>query len=150
MVKRTNLEPVDVAKPVGPYALGVKVTSGTLVFVSGCVALDTNGQIVGKGDVAAQTRKVMENMKAVLASAGATFNDVVKINNYVVDASQYPKIAPIRNQYLTPPYPASTLIEVKSLLYPEFLVEIEAIAVVDGTKRRRKPAARGRRGPSRR
>lgn len=132
MVTRTNLEPEDLAKPMGPYALGVKVTSGTLVFVSGCVATDRDGQIVGRGDVAAQTRQLMENMKAVLASAGATFKDVVKINNYVTDASQYPKIAAIRNQYLTAPYPASTLVEVKSLLYPEFLVEIEAIAVVNG------------------
>ncbi len=133
MVTRTNLEPGEVAKPVGPYALGVRVTSGTLVFVSGCVALDQNGQFVGKGDVAAQTRQVMENMKAVLASAGASFKDVVKINNYVTDAALYPQIAAVRNQYLTPPYPASTLIEVKSLLYPEFMVEIEAIAVVNGT-----------------
>jgi enamine deaminase RidA (YjgF/YER057c/UK114 family) len=72
----------------------------------------------------------MENMKTALAAAGATFADVVKITNYVTDAKEYPKVAPIREEYLKEPYPASTLIEVQSLIYPDLLIEIEAIAVV--------------------
>ena len=73
----------------------------------------------------------MENLKLCLEAGGARFEDVVKVTNYVLDAAEYPKVAPIREEYLREPYPASTLVEVKGLLYPELLIEIEAIAVVE-------------------
>lgn len=134
MTKRT-LNPEGLAKPVGPY---VQVTEappgGRFVFCSGQVAFDAAGNVVGQGDIVAQTRQVMKNLGRALEAARATFEDVVKINNYVVDAREYPKIAPIRDQYLKEPYPASTLVEVKSLLYPELLIEIEAIAVVHDSR----------------
>lgn len=128
---RQSLNPPGLAQPVGPYAHTVRARAGTLVFVSGCVAFDERGQVVGIGDLEAQTRQCMENMGTCLRAAGATFADVVKITNYVLDASAYPRLAPIRERYLTAPYPASTLVEVKGLLRPELEIEIEAIAVVD-------------------
>ncbi|MFQ5878642.1 MAG: RidA family protein [Dehalococcoidia bacterium] len=131
MVERVNIETDKLAQPVGPYALGVKVKGGTLLFISGCVAFDRDGNIVGQGDIGAQCRQALANMKAVLEAAGATFANVVKITNYVTNAQDYPKMAPVRAEYLREPYPASTLVEVRSLLYPELLVEIEAIAVVE-------------------
>lgn len=127
---RETLNPPELARPVGPYAHVVRA-SGTLVFVSGCVAFDADGDVVGVGDLEAQTRQCMENMRACLEAAGATFADVVKITNYVLDASEYPRVAPIRERYLSAPYPASTLVEVKGLLLPELKIEIEAIAVTD-------------------
>lgn len=128
---RESMNPTGVAEPVGPYAQVVRADGGTLVFVSGCVAFDAEGNVVGEGDIEAQTRQCMENMAACLRAAGATFADVVKITNFVLDAGDYRKVAPIREEYLRAPYPASTLIEVKGLLLPQLLVEIEAVAVVN-------------------
>jgi enamine deaminase RidA (YjgF/YER057c/UK114 family) len=72
----------------------------------------------------------MENLRAALEAAGGTFADVVKINGYVTDFSLYPQIAPVRAEYLTEPYPASTMVEVPALIFPELMIEIEAVAVV--------------------
>ena len=73
------LQPANVPKPAGDYSQGVKVKGGTLVVISGQVAWDVQGNLVGKGDIRAQTRQVFENLKNMLASAGATFHDVVKL-----------------------------------------------------------------------
>ena len=94
------------------------------------MSIDDAGALVGAGDLAAQTVQAMRNVGLALAAAGATFADVVKITTYVLDATDYAKVAPVRAEYLREPYPASALIEVKGLMYPELLIEIEAIAVV--------------------
>ncbi|MEA2322572.1 MAG: 2-iminobutanoate/2-iminopropanoate deaminase, partial [Solirubrobacteraceae bacterium] len=94
------------------------------------VAFGPDGEIVGEGDIVAQTRQVMENLRIALEAAGATFADVVKIVNYVTDVTEYPKIAPVRAEYLKEPYPVSTMVEVSGLMVPELLIEIEATAVV--------------------
>ena len=128
---RHSLNPPGLAKPAGPYALVTTVeTPGRLVFCSGAIALDEQGRIVGEGDIVAQTEQVMLNLRLALEAAGATFADVVKINSYVTDVELYPQIAPVRARFLSEPYPASTLVEVPRLLYPQLLIEIEAIAVV--------------------
>lgn len=130
MAKR-SLNPPGLPKPLGPYVqVTVAPPGGTLVYCAGAVAFDEAGEIVGVGDIVAQTRQTMENLRIALAGGGATFADVVKITNYVTDATEYPKIAPVREEYLREPYPASTLVEVKGLIFPELLIEIEAIAVV--------------------
>jgi reactive intermediate/imine deaminase len=117
-------------RPVGPYSNVITSPPGKLIFCAGQVALDADGNIVGAGDIESQTRQVMENLKLALKEAGATFDDVVKITNYITDAESFSKMAGVRQEYLTEPYPASTLIEVEALIYPELLIEIEAIAVV--------------------
>lgn len=127
---KETLNPDGLAAPLGPYVQVTAVTPGKLVFVAGQIATDADGNIVGEGDIEAQTVQVMENLQTALRAAGASFADVVKINNYVTDASSYPRVAPIRQRYMQPPYPASTLVEVKGLLFPGLLIEIEAIAVV--------------------
>jgi enamine deaminase RidA (YjgF/YER057c/UK114 family) len=130
-VAKTSIDPAGMAAPVGPYAHVVSAPpGGRLVFCAGAVAFDEAGEIVGKGDIVAQTRQVMENLRQALAAAGAGFPDVVKVTNYVTDASQWPQVLPVRAEYLRPPYPASTFVEVKALMFPELLIEIEAVAVV--------------------
>lgn len=124
------INPETLPAPVGPYSNVVTSGPGKLVFCAGQVALNADGEIVGEGDVVAQTRQVMENLKAALEAAGADFEDVVKIVNYMTDVSEFPKMAGVRREYLREPYPTSTLVEVQALMYPELLVEIEAIAVV--------------------
>ena len=128
---KESINPPSIAQPVGPYAtLTVAPPGGRLVHCSGAVALAPDGSIVGKGDIVAQTRQTMENLKVALEAAGATFADVVKINGYVTDFGLYPQIAPVRAEYLTEPYPASTMVEVSALIFPDLLIEIEAVAVV--------------------
>lgn len=128
---KQSLNPEGMARPMGPYVqVTIAPPGGRLVFCSGAVAFGPDGEVVGEGDIVAQTRQVMENLRMALEAAGATFADVVKITNYVVDVTEYPKIAPVREEYLTEPYPASTMVEVKGLMIPELLIEIEAVAVV--------------------
>ena len=104
--------------------------AGNMVFVSGQVAFDSQQQIVGVGDIKAQTRQVLENIKAVLDEAGATFDDIVKVTVFITDMGHFPQIHEVRAQYFTGDFPASTMVEVRALAHPDLLIEMEAIAVV--------------------
>ncbi|MEA2228080.1 MAG: 2-iminobutanoate/2-iminopropanoate deaminase [Solirubrobacteraceae bacterium] len=128
---KESLNPPGTPPPLGPYVnVTIAPPGGRLVFCAGTVAFGPDGEIVGEGDIVAQTRQVMENLRIALEAAGATFADVVKIVNYVTDVTEYPKIAPVRAEYLKEPYPVSTMVEVSGLMVPELLIEIEATAVV--------------------
>ncbi len=130
MTKR-SINPDGMAAPVGPYAHVVSVPpGGRLVYCAGAVALGPDGEVVAEGDIVGQTRQVMENLRLALQAAGATFDDVVKVTNYVVDVNDWRQVLPVRAEYLREPYPASTFVEVSALMFPELLIEIEAIAVV--------------------
>ena len=128
---KQSINPDGAPAPVGPYVqVTVAPPGGRLVYCSGAVSLDADGNVVGEGDVEAQTRQTLDNLKLALEAAGATFEDVVKINSYVTDFSLFPQIAPVRAEYLKEPYPASTTVEVSALIFPELMIEIEAIAIV--------------------
>jgi reactive intermediate/imine deaminase len=129
-VTKRTFDPEGLPAPVGPYSNVVTTPPGKLVFCAGQVALDASGEIVGAGDIVAQTRQVMENLRIGLEAAGATFADVVRVVNYITDVDLFGEMAAVRREYLVEPYPASTLVEVSALMYPELLIEIEAIAVV--------------------
>ncbi len=118
--------------PLGDYSQAWTVSGAKLIFVSGQVSVDMSGNPIGVGDIALQTRTVLENIKRVLEGAGARLEDVIKINTYVTNMAEYQERAwNIRREYFPQNFPASTLVEVKSLARPEFMVEIEAIAAVD-------------------
>jgi 2-iminobutanoate/2-iminopropanoate deaminase len=106
------------------------VRAGNLLFVSGCVALDEHGNLVGEGDVVAQTRQVFANIGLVLEAAGATFADIVKVTTFLMDIDDRARINPVRQEFFGDARPASTLVEVSALVLPEFLIEVEAVAVV--------------------
>jgi 2-iminobutanoate/2-iminopropanoate deaminase len=110
------------------FSPGVKV--GKLLFVSGQVSIDPDGNIVGRGDFAAQCAQVFENIKLVLDKAGASFSDVVKINAYMTDLRNYPVYAQTRGQYFKGNYPASTVVGTTGLVYEGLMLEVEAIAVL--------------------
>jgi reactive intermediate/imine deaminase len=106
------------------------VRAGGLIFVSGQVPFDEHGSVVGPGDMAAQTRQAFTNLGAVLAAAGASFPDVVKLTFFVCDIAQLAAVRSARDEFIdTTNPPASTLIEVSRLFVPEVLIEIEAVAV---------------------
>lgn len=129
-MSKQQLVPAGASTPGGPFSAGIK--SGNLVFVAGQVAVDGQGRTVGVGDIGAQTRQVLRNVQAVLAEAGATLDDVVKVTVFVTDLGDLPALQAVRPEFFKPPFPASTLVKVSQLINPEWLVEIEAIAVVGG------------------
>ena len=125
----TRKNPASLSKPNG-YTHVVETSGGRTVYVSGQIALDKTGTLVGAGDLKAQTRQVFENLKAALAAAGGTLDDVVKITIFMTDLSQIQEFREIRNSYFPREVPASTLVQVVRLARPELLIEIEAVAVV--------------------
>jgi enamine deaminase RidA (YjgF/YER057c/UK114 family) len=125
------LIPGSMPKSVG-YSQVARVTGGTMVFIAGQVALDKSGNEVGKDDFAAQAQQVFENLKAAIAAAGGTFDDVVKMNSYFVDLSHLPEFREIRDKYVNLKNPpTSTAVQVPRLFRPEFMLEIEVVAVVE-------------------
>jgi len=110
------------------YSHAAKV--GGLVFVAGQIAQDVEGALVGRGDIEAQAVQVFDNLKAVLASAGATLDDVVKMTTYTTSLAYRPKIAEVRAKYFKTYFPPNTFVVVASLATPEYLLEIEAVAAV--------------------
>ena len=127
-VKRTN--PPTLSKPTG-YTHIVEVNGpGKTIYISGQIALDKDGKVVGPGDMKAQAEQVFKNLQAALEAAGAKFSDVVKMNTYITDMQQSPAVREVRARYFGDTTPASTLIQVVHLARPEFLLEIEVIAAV--------------------
>ena len=129
MAKRV-LNPATV-QAKGSYSPGWEVSGGRAVFVAGQIPWDENGNTVCKGDVAGQTRQVFANIGAVLAEAGGTLDDVVKITIFAADIRYRDEINRVRTETFSEPYPASTQVAVASLVDPEWLVEIEAVAFIE-------------------
>jgi reactive intermediate/imine deaminase len=109
-----------------PMAQAVQV--GSVLYISGQIALDPDGALVGPGDMKAQSRRVFENIEALLRAAGATIRNVVKITAYLTDMSHYQQYNEVRGTFLKDHRPASTTVQVTALAFPGLLVEVEAIA----------------------
>jgi enamine deaminase RidA (YjgF/YER057c/UK114 family) len=117
--------------PLG-YSHIVEVRGGRTLYIAGQLALDQEGTLVGREDFRAQVEQVFKNLKTRLEEAGATFRDVVKLNYYLTDASDLVAVREVRNRYINQEAPpASTLVVVKQLVRQEYLIEVEAIAVVN-------------------
>jgi len=132
-MKIDRLNPAALSPPTG-YCHVAIVTAGRQVHISGQIALDPMGVVVGEGDIAAQAEQVYANLAAGLAAAGADFSKVFKVVTYVVDLTTEKAVAvrKVRGKYLGDgPYPASTMVGVTSLVDPRFLIEIEVIAALD-------------------
>jgi reactive intermediate/imine deaminase len=124
------INPPGLAAPRG-YSHVADTKGGRTIYVAGQVSLDKSGNIVGQGNFRAQTEQVFENIKTALEAAGASFKDVVKLNYYLNDTSDIIAVREVRDKYVnTTSPPASTLVAVKRLVREEFLIEVEAIAVV--------------------
>jgi enamine deaminase RidA (YjgF/YER057c/UK114 family) len=109
----------------------VVIGTGRLVAISGQVAFDADGKVVGEGDPAAQARQVFENLRRCLTAAGAGFENVVKFTYYVTDVAFLPSVREVRDQYIDLERPpASTAVEVAALFRPELLLEVEALALL--------------------
>jgi 2-iminobutanoate/2-iminopropanoate deaminase len=131
-MRATRSNPDTVAAPVGTYSQAVRVETGDAVWihVSGQIAIDLEGNLVGPGDLRAQTRQVFENLGAILEAHGATFADVVKIGTYLTTLDDLAGMREVRSEYLTSEPPASTAVQVAALVVPDALIEIDLVAVV--------------------
>jgi enamine deaminase RidA (YjgF/YER057c/UK114 family) len=124
------INPTTMAPPSG-YSYAVK-KSGTPVFISGQVALDGAGKLVGEGDIVAQTEQAFQNLRSVVEACGGTIDDIVKITVFVTDAGYRPAVAAARKRFFPAgQYPASTYLVVSALAVPPLLVEVEAVAMID-------------------
>lgn len=130
-MKKTLLNSDKVAPPAAKYSQGWKVEGGKLVVISGQVPEDADGNVVAPGDFEKQVRQVFENLRNMLEAGGATFKDIVRLGVLLTEQEQWQPFDGVRGDYLQPPYPATTLFVVKSLAKTEWMVEIEAMAVVD-------------------
>ncbi len=128
MATREEFRVSGLPEPMSHYTDAVR--AGDLLFVSGCVSVDANGNVVGAGDVVAQARQVFANIGLVLAAAGATFADVVKVTTFLTDVGDRARINPVRQEFFGDARPASTLVEASALVLPELLIEVEAVAVL--------------------
>jgi reactive intermediate/imine deaminase len=127
-VKRSN--PPTLSKPTG-YTHVVEVSGAAkMVYVSGQIAFDAQGNVVGAGDMKAQAEQVFKNLDAALTAAGAKFSDIVKMNTYITDMDKAPAVREVRARYFGDTTPASTFVKVAGLVRPELMLEIEVIAAV--------------------
>jgi enamine deaminase RidA (YjgF/YER057c/UK114 family) len=131
-MERRDLNPPSVNSMAEHFtqAISVPLEGSRLLVISGQVALDAQGKLVGPGDITRQTEQVFDNLQALLAADGATFDDVVKLTIFVTDISQRPKVSAVRSRYLTGRKPTSTFVEVRKLASDDWLIEVEALGVI--------------------
>ena len=125
---RQEIRVPGMSEPISHFTHVVR--AGNIVFVSGCVASDEHGRTVGGDDATAQARKALDNIKACLTAAGATFADVCKVTVFLKNIADREKVNVARKEYFGAHRPASTLVEISQFVRPDILVEIEATAVV--------------------
>jgi 2-iminobutanoate/2-iminopropanoate deaminase len=113
------------------YSQGIKVSQAqTILFLSGQVAYTADGGVASRGDFKGQARGAFDAIKALVESQGGTMANIVKLTTYVTDMSYRADLAPLREEYLGKKGPASTLVEISALAHPDWMIEIEAIAVL--------------------
>lgn len=130
-MSKTNVVTEALATPNGHFSQATTVAArGTLVFVSGMTARNNEGGITGIGDITAQTHQVCQNIKAAVEAAGGTLEDICRVDCYVRNMEDFQAIHEVRRQYFTGQPPASTMVEVSKFVSKDYLIEINAIAVI--------------------
>ena len=130
-MKKTKINSSEFAERMGAYSHGYSVEIGdtVLIFTTGQIAMDKNGNVLYPNDPAKQAEFIYESLQKILNKAGSSLDDVVKTTVFVTDMNDFSKISAVRNKYFKNAEPVSTLVEVKSLVKPECRVEIEVIAI---------------------
>ena len=119
-----------IVEPFGIFSSAAWQPDGRVLHISGHVSQDAEGHTVGQGDMAAQTRQILENIRDVLASVGGSMDDIAKVTVFVTDVADIAAIHAVRSEFFSKPYPASTLVQEAQLNDPDWLIEIEAVAVI--------------------
>ena len=127
-----GFDPPGVVKPFGAFSNAAWVPAGQMLFISGQVALDEDGRLVGADNVSVQAAFVLDNIKKILDHAGGTMDDIVSVIVYLTRMSDLAACHEVRRRYFSQPYPSSTLVQVVSLVQPGLLIEISAVASIRG------------------
>ena len=129
--KSVGTTPASVSPALKPhYSNSIRTESGPLLFIAGQVAVDAAGKLVGEGDVRTQATQTLENIRAIVEANGAQMSDIAQVTVYVRDIDAFNSISDIREIYFPSEGPASAIVEVSALAWPEFLIEISAVAVL--------------------
>ncbi|MDQ7909568.1 RidA family protein [Phytohabitans sp. ZYX-F-186] len=120
------------APPNGHFSQATVAGPGRLVFISGMTARRADGTIAGVGDITEQTHQVCRNLAAAVEAAGGTLDDIARVDVYVRDIGDFAAIHEVRRRYFTGEPPASTMVEVSRFVHDDYLIEINAIAVLGG------------------
>jgi enamine deaminase RidA (YjgF/YER057c/UK114 family) len=127
---RKTIQPKTLSDPRPRYTHGILNQGGKLLFIAGQTASDKDGNVVGKGDIRAQARQVFDNLRTVLKAAGGTMDDLVMTTTYIVDREYREGYNEVRQGLYKKDPPTSTLVIVKGLAHPDYLIEIAGIAVI--------------------
>ena len=127
----TPVQSDRVARPATAYSQALLASGSRLLFISGQVPVDASGKLVGADDFRAQVHQVFANLQANLEAGGAQWTNVAKLTVFLVNMADFPVFNEVRQQYLRPDFPAATTVAVSALVRPEWLIEIEAVAVLD-------------------
>lgn len=130
----TSFNAPGVWAPFGTFSHAVVQGQGHIVHLKGQIALDAQGNIVGRGDMAAQVRQVLANLQSVLEVVGGRMADIFQLTQHVTDIDAFMAAGEIRRAAFRPPYPVTTTVEVRRLFDPALLVEISGIAEVPGER----------------
>ena len=131
VMKKQQIQTSKLREPSGHFSQAIAIEAkGKLVFLSGLTASRADGAIAGIGDIEVQTRQVCENLKSAVEAAGGTLDDICRVDVYVRNMEHFDKIHKVRREYFKAPAPASTMVEVTKMVSAEYLIEINAIAVV--------------------
>ena len=129
---KKQIQSDKIRQPSGHFSQAIAVEAkGKLVFISGMTSRRADGTIAGIGDIEAQTHQVCENIKAAVEAAGGTMDDICRVDVYVRNMEHFEKIHKVRREYFKSPAPASTMVEVSKFTSPDYLIEINAIAMVN-------------------
>jgi 2-iminobutanoate/2-iminopropanoate deaminase len=130
-MKKQQIRTDKIREPSGHFSQAIAIEAkGKLVFLSGMTSRRPDGTIAGIGDIEAQTKQVCENLKSAVEAAGGTMDDICRVDVYVRNMEHFEKIHKVRREYFKAPAPASTMVEVTKMVSAEYLIEINAIAVV--------------------
>ena len=131
------VNPPSVWSPFGAFSMAVIQGNGQVVHLKGQVSLDQDGQVVGAGDMREQVRKVLENIRAILASMGGTMADVFSLVHYATDIESFMGTGDIRKEFFQLPFPVTTTIQVARLYHPDLVIEVTAVAEIPRQRFRR-------------
>ncbi|CAG4909873.1 RidA family protein [Paraburkholderia gardini] len=128
MVAASN--PSGMWSPFGPFSMAVLQGDGQVVHLKGQVALDVHGHVVGLGDIRAQVRKTLENIRYVLGSMGGRMSDTISLVHYATDIEAFMSTGDIRAEFFAVPYPVTTTVQIQRLYHPDLMIEVTAVAEI--------------------